>query len=28
MVAARVDRLSNSKVAGQSYSQTTQHQGK
>jgi hypothetical protein len=27
MVPARVDRLSNSRVAGQSYSQTTQHQG-
>lgn len=27
MVAARVDRLSNSRVGGQSYSQTTQHQG-
>lgn len=27
MVAARVDRLSNSRIAGQSYSQTTQHQG-
>jgi len=27
MVATRVDRLSNSKIGGQSYSQTTQHQG-
>jgi hypothetical protein len=27
MVAARVDRLSNSQIAGQSFSQTTQHQG-
>lgn len=28
MVAARVDRLSNSTIAGQTYSQTTQHQGR
>lgn len=27
MVAARVDRLSNSRIAGQTYSQWTQHQG-